>query len=468
MKDALINRDLLHLYRRARFGGIPEKEISVRRAIAGLFRESDSYMPIQLARAQPDISIMGDSAMPANIEEVKKDRMKRNREEIRELNAAWMAKMAAGENAFRERMALFWHGHFACRVQNSAFVESYLNTIRKNALGSFGDLLMAVSKEPAMLQFLNNQQNRKNKPNENFAREVMELFTLGRGHYSESDIKEGARAFTGWGFDSKGNFQFREKLHDDKEKSFLGKKGNFRGEDVIKILLEQRQTARFITAKLHKEFVSENLDEKRISSLADDFYKSGYDVSKLMHTIFSAGWFYENTSGNMLIKSPVELVIGIQRTLGGAEFIDKEPFLYIQKVLGQVLFYPPNVAGWPGGRNWVDSSGLLFRMQLPDLMAGVAVHKIKAKDSGDVNDQNVKRKGENARINVDWAKWANRFDKIQDEKLPVILSQLLLAVQPKPSVMALIIDKNKDISDRTNHIKRLTLAIMGLPEYQIS
>ena len=468
MKDALINKNLLHLYRRACFGGLPEKDISVRKAVSVLFRESESYQPIRVVRSEPEALPTVDAMASANNEEVKKDRMKKSREEIRELNVVWMANMVNGKASLRERMAFFWHGHFACRVQNSAFVERYLNTIRKNALGSFSDLLMEVSREPAMLQFLNNQQNRKNKPNENFAREVMELFTLGRGYYSENDIKEGARAFTGWGFDDIGNFQFREKFHDDKEKVFLGKTGNFRGEDVIKILLEQKQTARFITIKLYKEFVSETPDEQRINLLAEDFYHSNYDIGKLMRTIFSADWFYENASKNILIKSPVELVIGIQKTLGAAEFIEKEPVLYIQKVLGQVLFYPPNVAGWPGGRNWIDSSSLLFRMNLPNLMAGVTTQKIKAKESGDVNDQAIKRKGENAKITVDWVKWASRFEKISDDKLPSFLSNELLAVQPKPDVMNLIVENNKDIPDRPDRIRKLTLAIMGLPEYQIS
>lgn len=468
MKDAVINNSLLHLYRRAGLGSIPEKDISIKKAVSKLFQESETFAPIKIVRSELEKPAMSDVMIPVSAVDMKKDRMRKNREEIRDLNTAWMSEMAKGGNVLREQMSLFWHGHFACRSADSVAVEGYLNTIRKNALGNFGTLLLEVSKEPAMLQFLNNQQNRKNKPNENFAREVMELFTLGRGNYTEMDVKEGARAFTGWGFDGKGEFQFRENLHDSKTKKFLGEDGNFKGEDIIKILLEQKQTARFVTAKIYRSFVSEVPDNQRINALAEGFFKSDYDISELMRTIFSADWYYENVSKAMLIKSPVELVVGIQRTLGGAEFADKEHVLYIQKVLGQVLFYPPNVAGWPGGRNWIDSSSLLFRMQLPYIMAGVATPKVKAKESGDVNDQTVKKKGENAKIKVDWDKWASRFGKISDEKLLTFLSAELLAVQPKPSVMTLISDKNKDIPDRTERIRRLTLSIMSLPEYQIS
>ncbi|WP_159467916.1 DUF1800 family protein [Dyadobacter sp. 3J3] len=467
MKDLNISKDVLHLYRRAGFGGLPDRDISIKKAISQLFHDSENFTPIETVSKDSKPPLMSEGAMMPDADTLKKEKMKKNREEIRELNLAWMSKMAKGDTALRERMSLFWHGHFACRVQDAAFVQSYLNTIRKNALGNFGDMLMAISKEPAMLQFLNNQQNRKNKPNENFAREVMELFTLGRGNYTEKDIKEGARAFTGWGFNTKGEFEFREKAHDKDEKNFLGKSGNFQGEDIIKILLEQKQTARFITAKIYRNFVSEIPDEKRISELAEDFYKSSYDISRLMHTIFTAKWFYEDAPKNRLIKSPVELVIGIQRTLN-ADFVNKEPVLYIQKVLGQILFYPPNVAGWPGGRNWIDSSSLLFRMQLPNLMAGVTTQKIQAKESGDVNDQTVKKKGENSKIDVDWDRWAKRFEKVENQKLPDFLSQELLATKPDATVMALIAGKETVIADRTQYIRKLTLALMGLPEYQIS
>jgi len=470
MKDRTSQSQLNHLYRRMGLSTVPSHHKSLKKSIAELFKDSEIYTPLD---HKPVSEMEGEENMNKMVmqsdsvrEDIKKRLMKEGRENIRNLNKTWVNKMATGEGILRERMALFWHGHFACRVERPKFVQSYIETIRKHALGNFGEMLLAVSKEPAMLQFLNNQQNRKNSPNENFAREVMELFTLGIGNYSETDVKEGARAFTGWGFDAAGSFQFRPKIHDDSAKSFLGQQGNFQGEDIIRILLEKKETAHFITAKIYRTFVSEVADSKRIDKLTDGFYTSGYDISKLMHNILESDWFYETTAENLLIKSPIELLVGIQRTLG-ATFTDQESMLYVQKVLGQVLFYPPNVAGWPGGRNWIDSSSLLFRMQLPALMAGTEEVKVKAKDSGDVNDLMVNRVNKNAKATIDWSKWAAGFEKDEVVKLPQIIASQLLAVDPSPEVMKLLSEIKVEDNDRIRLIRKITLSVMSLPEYQI-
>ena len=170
----------------------------------------------------------------------------KNRDSVKKLNLTWLADMVASDSQLREKAAFFWHGHFACRSNNAIHQQALLNVIRRNALGNFRDILHQVSKTGAILNFLNNNQNRKDHPNENFAREVMELFTLGRGNYTETDIKEAARAFTGWGANPAGNFIFRKQLHDTGIKTVFGKTGNFNGDDVLNILLEQKQTARFI------------------------------------------------------------------------------------------------------------------------------------------------------------------------------------------------------------------------------
>ena len=180
--------------------------------------------------------------------ELDKDERKKiqqkNREGVRNLNTYWMHEMVNSSSQLREKAAFFFHGHFACRNLNVFYQQGLLDIIRKNALGNFGTMLKEVSKSAAMLNFLNNQQNKKDHPNENFAREVMELFTLGRGNYTETDGKEAARAFTGWGATLKGEFQFRRFQHDFGSKTVLGKTGNFEGEEVLDILLQQKQTAR--------------------------------------------------------------------------------------------------------------------------------------------------------------------------------------------------------------------------------
>ena len=263
--------------------------------------------------------------------------------------------MTNTEAQLREKMSLFWHGHFACRVINSYFQQELLHIIRENATGNFGSMLKAISKSPAMLQFLNNQQNRKSHPNENFAREVMELFTMGRGNYTENDVKEAARAFTGWGFNLQGEFVFRKQQHDDGKKTFLGKSGNFNGDDILDILLEQKQTARFITKKIYRYFVNEKVDEEKIKILSEQFYESGYDIEKLLTNIFTAGWFYEDHNIGNKIKLPVELIFGIRRLLP-LDMENEDAQLLFQKVFQEVLFLPPNVAGLAGGKNWIDSS----------------------------------------------------------------------------------------------------------------
>src|SRR5882724_12001447 len=190
----------------------------------------------------------------------KKQLRQQSQKDIKNLNLAWLNEMVNGNAQLREKISLFWHGHFASRNLNIFYQQLLLDTIRQGALGNFGDLLRAVSKSAAMINFLNNNQNRKGHPNENFAREVMELFTLGRGNYTEKDIKESARAFTGWGADFQGKFQFRPFQHDDGDKTFLGKSGSFTGDDILNIILEQKQTARFITQKIYRYFVNDQPD----------------------------------------------------------------------------------------------------------------------------------------------------------------------------------------------------------------
>lgn len=454
---------VLHLYRRAGFGwrgAVPA--LSKSQAIRSIFKESSHYEPLVLVGAAPVPEVdMMDSTME------KQRIQKENRERISKLNISWMEAMAKSEGVLREKMALFWHNHFACRTENPLMVQRYVNVLRKNALGNFGTMLMEVSKEPAMLSFLNNQQNKKGKPNENFAREVMELFTLGHGNYSETDIKEAARAFTGWAYSKEIEFEFREKSHDSGEKTLIGQSGNYRGEDVIRILLEQKQTARYVVGKICRTFVGPAIAPTRIEELSTYFFTSGYDIEKLMRKIFESDWFYEPAIQGTLIKSPVELLIEIQGTLH-ADFVDTKSLLYIQKVLGQVLFYPPNVAGWPGGLNWIDNSSLLFRMQIPEMMSGNVKAETKAKNDGDVNTQALNQKAKSEKAKIDWEAWAKEFKQYNPDELPPELISRLLPLTPNPEVVDLLVKNTQAITDRTLKIRALTVSIMSLPEYQLS
>lgn len=400
--------------------------------------------------------------------EMIQNKVKKNRSELLALNAAWFNQLTHTDSVIREKMTFFWHDHFACRSRNAYLAQQQINTLRKHALGSFKDLLMAVSKDPAMLQFLNNQQNKKDSPNENFAREVMELFTLGRGNYSEEDIKNAARAFTGWAFNPlTGEFLVRPRQHDTGSKTFRGKTGNFSGEDIINMILEDKQTARFITEKIVGYFAG-TASEEIIASLSNDFYTSGYTIGKLLTEIYTSDWFYGKSCTGNRIKSPVELIAGIQTHTEG-KFNNPLNITFLQKALGQVLLQPPNVSGWPNGKEWIDSSSLTFRMSLPGLLLNNIDSGFDAKDDGDVNnDTNKANKANKISFSVSLDALADKFTKSSAEQtLESIEDHLLVcpvATENKKLVSTLSGSGKSDIE----FIKRAFIGYMSLPEYQLS
>jgi uncharacterized protein (DUF1800 family) len=318
-----------------------------------------------------------------------------------------------------------------------------------------------------MLAFLNNQQNRKKQPNENFAREVMELFTLGRGNYSEKDIKEAARAFTGWGFDLGGNFVFRKKLHDDGEKTVLGKTGNFDGDDIIDILLENKKTALYITRKIYRFYVNDVPDEARVNSLANEFYTSGYDIKKLLSSIFLSDWFFDDKNRGVIIKSPVQLLAGMRRMLP-MKFNNEEVQLLYQRLLGQVLFYPPNVAGWPGGRNWIDSSSLMYRLRLPRLLNDDEQLNAKPKDDDDVmmgmGGDKMATRSKMINVDIEWPVYTSAFSKVPRQELVAYMALCLL---PGGMINMDTLTPYVDSSTRESYIKSITVQLMSRPEYQL-
>lgn len=407
--------------------------------------------------------------------EAAKKRRQQLREGLKSLNLMWLDEMIQSEAQLLNKMSLFWHGHFACRVINSFFQQELLHTIRTHSLGNFGELLKEVSKSPSMLQFLNNQQNKRKSPNENFAREVMELFTMGRGNYSERDIKEAARAFTGWGFNLQGEFVFRKQFHDEGTKTFLGRTGNFTGDDILNILLEQPQTAVFITQKVYKSFVNEKSNDAHVQWLSQRFYDNNYDIKKLLEDIFTSDWFYTEKNIGNKIKSPIELLVGIRRFLP-MELDNDQAQLLFQKVLGQILFYPPNVAGWPGGRTWIDSSTLMVRLQIPQVLAAKEALTIKAKNDDDVNMGQVME--EQMRINknkmytnkgasaaIDWQPVNKIFEKTKREQLGQKIADTVLQSPGRLNVN--LLNKYVSSESRESFIKTTVIQLMTTPEYQL-
>ncbi|MEO6538865.1 MAG: DUF1800 domain-containing protein [Ferruginibacter sp.] len=405
----------------------------------------------------------------------KKIMRQQSREQLKNLNILWLDEMINSEAQLREKMSLFWHGHFACRVINSYFQQELLNTIRANALGSFGDLLKAVSKSPSMLQFLNNQQNKKSHPNENFAREVMELFTMGRGNYTEKDVKEAARSFTGWGFNLQGEFVFRKQLHDEGEKTFLGKTGNFDGDDILNMLLAQTQTADFITRKIYKYFVNETVDSEKLSWLSQRLKNTNYDIKKILEDIFTSDWFYDEKNIGTKIKSPIELLVGIRRFLPLQLDNDIAQILF-QKVLGQILFYPPNVAGWPGGKSWIDSSTLMVRLQIPQVLSSKETISIRPKTDDDVNmgemmEEQVRLKknkifaDKGGAAEINWTLVNKVYENTSRDTLAVQIANTLL--QSRSRVNAPLLTKYLNAESRENFIKSAVINLMSTPEYQL-
>ncbi|MAC70737.1 MAG: hypothetical protein CMP84_11090 [Gammaproteobacteria bacterium] len=275
----------------------------------------------------------------------------------------WANRMVSSETPLQEKMALFWHGHYAVnegKVRDYRKLLNELELFHAMGTGSFRDLMLAVAQDPGMLAFLDAGVNVKGAPNENFAREIMELFTMGVGNYSEGDIREAARAFTGWNFVDL-EFVFNEDLHDDGVKTFLGRTGNFDGEDIIDIIMEQPVTAEYIAGKLYRFFVRDNLSPALQSKLGSVFRNADYEISALLETVFLSRDFYSQASVGTHIKSPVELAVSTYRKLGLNEAPGVPDFNRSTGALGQTLFRPPTVAGWAGGRSWITPGLLLAR-----------------------------------------------------------------------------------------------------------
>lgn len=393
-------------------------------------------------------------------------------ESIRLLNQEWVDIMVKSEAQLREKTALFWHGHFACRNLNIFYHQILLHEIRTNALGSFRTLLKSVSKTAAMILFLNNQQNKKGSPNENFAREVMELFTMGRGNYSEQDIKEAARAFTGWSAQINGDFLFKPLLHDDGQKTFLKRTGNFTGDDIIEILLDQQQTAMYICKKIYKFYVNEKMNEDHLKWLTKRFFESNYDITQLLKDIFYSDWFYDKQNIGSQIKSPIVLLCGMRRQLD-MKFQKPISEKTIQQLLGQVLFFPPNVAGWPGDKNWIDSSSLMFRMQLPQLIIKNEAIELRSKQDDDIQmgmQENQmygagRKKLSLFSANINWEDFFKAIRTTTEKDwIENIADKLLLKELGDNKINVIRSVSNSKASD---YQQQVTAAIMSTPEYQL-
>lgn len=436
-------REIQHLFLRAGFGSSPSQieeiqHLSLDDIVNKLFEESKSYD--QLATLKNPIK--GRREM-SNFRIALQ--LLRSREQVKELNIGWLDKMSNDSSVLREKMTLFWHGHFATKVPFAYLMQMQNNTLRQHALGNFRELLHAISKDPAMLIFLNNQQNKKNSPNENFARELLELFTLGEGNiYTEKDIKEAARAFTGWKTNKAAEFEFVERAHDFGIKEFMGHGGNFNGEDIIDIILDRPETATFIAGKIYKFFVNDTIDGNRVADLTKIFLDNDYDLSAVMNHIFKSDWFYDESNIGSKIISPVEMIVRYRR-LFDIQLKENETWLNAQHILGQTLFNPPNVAGWEGGKNWIDSSSLLFRMNFAPLL---------------FEYKNVNKWSDNK------SDWEPVLEHFKSTDLDQIVNKVATSMIQAPLTLTAKHNIKKYIN-KSDPVKSAIIRTMMLPEFQL-
>ena len=381
------------------------------------------------------------------------ERLVKLRQQARELTGRvaydWFMRMALGplETQLVERICLFWHGHFACRIEQPVLAVRYLNTLRRHGLGNFRDLVLNIARDGAMIRYLNNQQNRKDQPNENFARELMELFTMGRGNYSERDVKEAARAFTGWSTDLQGNYIFRTRQHDDGIKSFLGNTGHWNGEDIVDIILKQEVTAEFIANRIYRYFVHPTVDREVVSAMAQRLLATKYDLGDLFRNLFTSDHFYEPHNVGVRIKSPVEWLAGMSRALQ-TPIPPDQGLAGFFRLTGQVLFNPPNVAGWPGGRSWVDNASLQLRTNIPFLALN------------DTPNRNRKSRP----WEVDWSQLTKNIPAGQN--YPELLAAWLLV--QSPGERTALIHFLRPLLHAKPEFPYWTVALLATPEYQMA
>ncbi len=458
----MTTKELHHLYWRAGFGigyssakkleGLSREEV-----VKKLFSDQTSYNPIDI-----DFSVYKEAIKNINSKkrtsEQKKIEQKYFKKKSKDLNLQWIEHLTNSDAILREKMTLFWANVFVCADNNAFFLQNYNNTLRKNALGNFGDFVKAIAHEASMNKYLNNKQNRKDKPNENFARELMELFTLGAGNYTEQDIKESARAFTGWNNKRDGSYVLIDRHHDSDEKTFFEKTGNFDGDDIIDIILEQKQCSKYICTKIYKYFVNPKINKKRLKEITNLFYQD-YDIEKLMLHIFNSDWFYDDKNIGVKIKSPIELLVGIRQVVP-VKFTKPKQLFYIQKMTGQILFKPDNVSGWKGDQSWIDSNTLMFRLKLASLVLNQA--QINLQDKGELEDTfeefyNKKKKSSYLKTEVSW----NIYYKEHSKLSPEDLKELLILSE---------IDSNTDkllTNLKVENIKDYCIQLMSIPEYQL-
>ncbi len=392
-----------HLASRAGFGGTP-RQLADYHAL-GLGKAVDQFVSyngtptgLEPADLDPDIIRKLSADERREFLEARRNRDQKAQDKFRRMRVAanaedrrmhlalqrwWVDRMTQTPRPTEEQLTLLWHGHFATRhrdVRDAYLMEKQNNFFREHANGSFADLAKGIVRDPAMIKFLNNDRNNKSRPNENLSRELMELFTLGEGHYTEDDIRAGARALTGYHVDDN-DFAFNTRQHDTGSKTILGQSDKFNGDSFVELLLKQQACSRFVALKLYRHFVADVSDDwdlldsgtrQVVEAMAKQLRGSNYRIQPVLRTLFKSRHFYDPGIMGRKIKSPVQVVIGTVRETG-APLRDERGVVLAMRLMGQELFEPPSVAGWEGGRAWINTSTLFLRQNTSAyLISGVS------------------------------------------------------------------------------------------------
>lgn len=394
-----------HLLRRAGFGALPEEVAAAvaagpDRAVEGLFAFPPDPAPPPVldearaaeARLEAEAGALrrgraGAAALRSHpeVRALFQEAQRAHGRAIQGLTAWWLDRMARSPAPLQEKLTLFWHGHFTSSfgdVHDAVAMYAQNRLFRREAAGNFARLLDGVARDPAMLRYLNNDQNRAGHPNENWARELMELFTMGIGQYTEADVKESARAWTGWTlrdertYEGRRTFAFRPAVHDGGPKTFLGQTGPWDGADIMRIVLAHPATPRWIAGKLARFFVSPTPDPELVDAMAQRLRDAGYEIAPVLRALFRSRAFYRPEVVHAQVKSPAEFAVGAVRHLGIAR-PDWVRLSGAMAAMGQRLFFPPTVAGWRGGTSWITAGTVFARA---DLAAALLSGRLGAPD----------------------------------------------------------------------------------------
>lgn len=366
---------------------------------------------------------------------------------IVDLQAWWFYRMIHSANPLHEKMTLLWHNHFATsnrKIRSVDLMSDQNDKLRRHALGDFRKMLHQMAKDPAMLVWLDGNANKKRHPNENFARELMELFSLGVGNYTERDIQEAARAFSGW-HTKDDEYWFNAIQHDAGTKSVFGKSGNFDGNDIVELCLQQKACPEFIAYKILREFVTQKPNRKTIETLGKCIRKRNFAMNSVMKELLLSELFYDSTNRNSIIKSPVQFLVGTVRTLRGA--INLRELAALSARLGQDLFQPPTVKGWDGGRLWINAANMVMRFNFAsDYCLG----------------------SKNGKISDEFLSKILSESSSQDEIVTRFWDMLFASPVERKTREKLIAIFREQKSNRSDSLRGLLRMMTSLPEYQLS